>query len=278
MRCKRCGNEMKIKAVEVGKDAQGNPIYNDYAFCYECKIKINLDKKREKEKKIREERKVEPTEDLSLTRQFEIPMDAIDFNDDYVREYIEQQKEKKVVKKAPDSQEKKLEKKKPEPKTASKQKTEKKPERPTRSTRESQRDYDRKFKEMPEKRVKEVRKKTKTSKKRGKGIIKFLVAILIIAGIGAAAYFNQDTIKGWIHWGLEKFDSVSDGEDKKQEDKKTDIVDDIDAADDNTDTPDTDASNAAEPDNAGGADAQGSQDANGTTDSQTPADTTGTTE
>ena len=49
MRCKRCGQEMKVKSVEVGKDTQGNPIYNDYAFCYECKIKINLDKKKDKE-------------------------------------------------------------------------------------------------------------------------------------------------------------------------------------------------------------------------------------
>ena len=133
---------------------------------------------------------------------------------------------------------------------------------------------------MPEKRVKEVRKKTKTSKKRGKGILKFIVVLLVIAGIGAAAYFNQDTIKGWIHWGLEKFDSVSDGEDKKKEDKQTDIVDDIDAAGDATDTPDTDASDSAEPDHAGGTGTPENQDGNGATgsaDSQTPADTTGTT-
>lgn len=47
MKCKRCGNEMKIKPVEIGKDKQGNPIYNTYAFCYDCKMKVNLDKQRE---------------------------------------------------------------------------------------------------------------------------------------------------------------------------------------------------------------------------------------
>lgn len=47
MKCKRCGNEMKIKPVEVGKDKQGDPIYHTYAFCYDCKVKVDLDKQRE---------------------------------------------------------------------------------------------------------------------------------------------------------------------------------------------------------------------------------------
>ena len=50
MICKRCGKEMQIKPIEVGKDKQGNPIYHTYAFCYECKVKMDLDKQREKEK------------------------------------------------------------------------------------------------------------------------------------------------------------------------------------------------------------------------------------
>lgn len=54
MKCKRCGNEMKIKPVEVGKDRQGDPIYNTYAFCYDCKIKVNLDKQREQKEERKE--------------------------------------------------------------------------------------------------------------------------------------------------------------------------------------------------------------------------------
>ncbi len=47
MKCKRCGNEMKIKPVELGKDKQVDPIYHTYAFCYDCKVKVDLDKQRE---------------------------------------------------------------------------------------------------------------------------------------------------------------------------------------------------------------------------------------
>lgn len=56
MKCKRCGHEMKIKPIEVGKDKQGNPIYNAYAFCYDCKIKVNLDKQREQKEERAEYR------------------------------------------------------------------------------------------------------------------------------------------------------------------------------------------------------------------------------
>lgn len=42
MKCSRCGAEMKIKNVKVDTDIYGNPIYNKYAYCYNCKIKRNL--------------------------------------------------------------------------------------------------------------------------------------------------------------------------------------------------------------------------------------------
>ncbi|GAB5616142.1 hypothetical protein JCM31739_09670 [Faecalimonas canis] len=42
MRCSHCGSEMKIKNVKVDTDIYGNPIYNKYAYCYNCKIKRNL--------------------------------------------------------------------------------------------------------------------------------------------------------------------------------------------------------------------------------------------
>lgn len=42
MRCSHCGAEMKIKNVKVDTDIYGNPIYNKYAYCYNCKIKRNL--------------------------------------------------------------------------------------------------------------------------------------------------------------------------------------------------------------------------------------------
>ena len=142
MRCKRCGQEMKVKSVEVGKDTQGNPIYNDYAFCYECKIKINLDKKKAKKtdvnpaqeqsaaEKTREnelEKQIQdPQEDLSLTRVFEARVeDIVEKDMDYeapaqelVTEYSE---EKKSVKCKPEQKNKKPEKKKEKPENRTKE-------------------------------------------------------------------------------------------------------------------------------------------------------------
>ena len=263
MRCKKCGNEMKIKAVEVGKDEQGNPIYNDYAFCYECKIKINLDKKKGK----KGEKRTEPQEDLSMTRQFEAQMEELVGSEaeeenvsgsTSVREYTEEQRERRPAKRKVDSKEKKSEKR---AKEQPKKKPEKRPER-EKQIKESQRDHEKKFKEMPEKRVKEVRKKAK-----GRGFLKFLVFVLIVAGIGAAVYFNRDTVKGWVHWGLEKFDSMSDGKDDKKDDTKSDVTDDIDV---NSDT--TGGTTTNEP-----TDTTTGTDTTNPTDNTTNSDTTGTT-
>lgn len=43
MKCSRCGAEMKIKNIQVDTDTYGNPIYNKYAICYNCKTKRNLE-------------------------------------------------------------------------------------------------------------------------------------------------------------------------------------------------------------------------------------------
>ena len=206
MRCKRCGQEMKVKSVEVGKDTQGNPIYNDYAFCYECKIKINLDKRKAKVGKPGESKDQEPEkEDLSLTRVFEAQVEPIVAKD---REEVDSTKYTREQKKSPDrNQEKKTgrdsekrpsrkrteqPKKRPEKKPDSipekrvKGQPERRPEKPRKESR-IQRETD--FDSIPEKRVKEVRKREKPRRKKGKGIIKFIVFILIVAAIGAAVYF-----------------------------------------------------------------------------------------
>ena len=269
MRCRRCGQEMKVKSVEVGKDAQGNPIYNDYAFCYECKIKINLDKKKTKKDSSAKpseqipseklnmgeqmEQPQEPQEDLSLTRQFEAQVEELVEKDiegeesvapKIVTEYKEEQVEEKSVKRKPEQKNKKPAKKKEKPENRTKESVEKKPERrpekavKDRAGKETQRQHEKKFKEMPEKRLKEIRTKEKSKKRRGKGFLKFLVFVLIMAAIGAALYFNRETVKGWINIGVKKFESIMDKKDDKkkedQEEKKNESIDqvmeDIDAA------------------------------------------------
>ncbi len=48
MKCTRCGKEMTIKPVQSGTDESGEPVFTRYAFCYDCKIKVNLDKQKER--------------------------------------------------------------------------------------------------------------------------------------------------------------------------------------------------------------------------------------
>ena len=61
MKCTRCGKEMTIKPVQSGTDEGGESVFTRYAFCYDCKIKVNLDKKKERDtqKKVTAEDVVE---------------------------------------------------------------------------------------------------------------------------------------------------------------------------------------------------------------------------
>lgn len=48
MKCTKCGKEMTIRPIQTGTDESGEPVFTRYAFCYDCKIKVNLDKKKER--------------------------------------------------------------------------------------------------------------------------------------------------------------------------------------------------------------------------------------
>lgn len=48
MKCTKCGKEMTIRPVQTGTDEAGEPVFTRYAFCYDCRIKVNLDKKKER--------------------------------------------------------------------------------------------------------------------------------------------------------------------------------------------------------------------------------------
>lgn len=48
MKCPICKKELEIKRKKVGENADGTPILNDYAVCFDCKKLWNLDKRREK--------------------------------------------------------------------------------------------------------------------------------------------------------------------------------------------------------------------------------------
>ena len=61
MNCPICKNELEIKQKKVGENAAGEIIYNEFAICHNCKKQWNLDKQREKKKKLAKEALAEKT-------------------------------------------------------------------------------------------------------------------------------------------------------------------------------------------------------------------------
>lgn len=55
MQCPICKKDLEIKNKKVGENEAGEAIYNEFAICRDCKKQWNLDKQREKKKKIAEE-------------------------------------------------------------------------------------------------------------------------------------------------------------------------------------------------------------------------------
>ena len=48
MKCPICGNKLEIKNKQIGTDNSGDPVFNEYAVCRDCKKQWNLDKQRAK--------------------------------------------------------------------------------------------------------------------------------------------------------------------------------------------------------------------------------------
>lgn len=48
MKCPKCGKEVELQTKKVGTSESGDPIYNEYAICRDCKKQWNLDKQRAK--------------------------------------------------------------------------------------------------------------------------------------------------------------------------------------------------------------------------------------
>lgn len=48
MRCPKCGKEVELQTKKVGTNENGDPVYNEYAICRDCKKQWNLDKQRAK--------------------------------------------------------------------------------------------------------------------------------------------------------------------------------------------------------------------------------------
>ena len=46
MKCPICGKDVELKNRQVGTDENGEPVFNEYAICRDCKKQWNLDSQR----------------------------------------------------------------------------------------------------------------------------------------------------------------------------------------------------------------------------------------
>ena len=61
MQCPICKKDLEIKNKKIGENEAGEAIYNEFAICRDCKKQWNLDKQREKKKKLAKEALAEKT-------------------------------------------------------------------------------------------------------------------------------------------------------------------------------------------------------------------------
>lgn len=55
MKCPICGKDVELKNRQVGTDENGEPVFNEYAICRDCKKQWNLDKQRAKKAAAKKE-------------------------------------------------------------------------------------------------------------------------------------------------------------------------------------------------------------------------------
>lgn len=42
MKCKKCNQEMRFGQEACGTDINGNPIFKDFAYCDNCRIRVEI--------------------------------------------------------------------------------------------------------------------------------------------------------------------------------------------------------------------------------------------
>jgi len=69
MQCPICKKDLEIKNKKIGENEAGEAIYNEFAICRDCKKQWNLDKQREKKKKLAKEALAEKTVEAGKTAE-----------------------------------------------------------------------------------------------------------------------------------------------------------------------------------------------------------------
>lgn len=77
MKCPICGKELELKKKQIGTNENGDPIFNEYAICRDCKKQWNLDKQRAKRAAKKEAEKalaVKPVSKETLQPEKSVPV------------------------------------------------------------------------------------------------------------------------------------------------------------------------------------------------------------
>ena len=73
MKCPICGKDVELQKKQIGTSETGEPVFNEYAVCRDCKKQWNLDKQRARKmaaKKAAEaENKVSPAPDAAVKKE-----------------------------------------------------------------------------------------------------------------------------------------------------------------------------------------------------------------
>ena len=62
MKCPICGKELEIRNKQIGVTDNGEPIFNEYAICRDCRKQWNLDKQRAKKAAAKKAAQAAPAE------------------------------------------------------------------------------------------------------------------------------------------------------------------------------------------------------------------------
>lgn len=75
MKCPICKKDLEIKNKKVGVTEDGEPIYNEYGICHDCKKQWNLDKHRAKKKNTTEKTPSQkPKKKVAASKAMEDPI------------------------------------------------------------------------------------------------------------------------------------------------------------------------------------------------------------
>lgn len=65
MKCPICGKELELKNKQIGTNENGDPIFNEYAICRDCRKQWNLDKQRAKKAAAKKPVKQRPVQNTA---------------------------------------------------------------------------------------------------------------------------------------------------------------------------------------------------------------------